>query len=103
MSNLDKFIADSVTFRPASMFEPDIVANAKTLTREIKGKKVCVIGGAGSIGSSFIKAVLRFEPKSVVVVDLNENGLAGCVTCVRRRGCMHGTEGQAPVPQRMAA
>jgi len=24
-----------------------------------------VIGGAGSIGSSFIKALLRFEPKSV--------------------------------------
>ena len=54
MFNLDKFIADSVTFRPTSMFEPDIQANAETLTREIRGKKVCVIGGAGSIGSSFI-------------------------------------------------
>lgn len=83
MFNLDKFIADSVTFRPVSMFEPDIKANAETLTREIKGKKVCVIGGAGSIGSSFIKAVLRFEPASVVVVDLNENGLAELVRDVR--------------------
>ena len=83
MFNLDKFIADSVTFRHASMFEPDIQANAETLTREIKGKKVCVIGGAGSIGSSFIKVVLRFEPKSVVVVDLNENGLAELVRDVR--------------------
>ena len=83
MFNLDKFISDSVTFRPTSMFEPDIKANADTLTREIKGKKVCVIGGAGSIGSSFIKAVLRFEPASVVVVDLNENGLAELVRDVR--------------------
>ena len=83
MFNLDKFISDSVTFRPRSMFEPDIKANDETLTREIKGKKVCVIGGAGSIGSSFIKAVLRFEPKSVVVVDLNENGLAELVRDVR--------------------
>ena len=83
MFNLDKFIADSVTFRPVSMFEPDIQANAATLTNEIKGKKVCVIGGAGSIGSSFIKAVLRFEPASVVVVDLNENGLAELVRDVR--------------------
>jgi FlaA1/EpsC-like NDP-sugar epimerase len=66
MFNLDKFISDSVTFRPSSMFESDIKANAKKLTREIKGKKVCVIGGAGSIGSSFIKAVLQFEPASVV-------------------------------------
>ncbi len=83
MFNLDKFIADSVTFRPVSMFAPDIEANKETLTAEIKGKKVCVIGGAGSIGSSFIKAVLRFEPKSVVVVDLNENGLAELVRDVR--------------------
>ena len=83
MFNLDKFISDSVTFRPQSMFLKDIEANRETLTREIKDKKVCVIGGAGSIGSSFIKAVLRFEPKSVVVVDLNENGLAELVRDVR--------------------
>lgn len=83
MFNLDKFISDSVTFRSRSMFEPDIEANLNTLVQEIKGKKVCVIGGAGSIGSSFIKAVLRFEPKSVVVVDLNENGLAELVRDVR--------------------
>jgi len=83
MFNLDKFISDSVTFRPVSMFAPDIEANKEKLTAEIKGKKVCVIGGAGSIGSSFIKAVLRFEPASVVVVDLNENGLAELVRDVR--------------------
>jgi FlaA1/EpsC-like NDP-sugar epimerase len=83
MFNLDKFIADNVTFRPISMFATDIEANKENLTEEIKDKKVCVIGGAGSIGSSFIKAVLRFEPKSVVVVDLNENGLAELVRDVR--------------------
>ena len=83
MFNLDKFIADSVTKRPVSMFTSDIEANKDILSREIKDKKVCVIGGAGSIGSSFIKAILRFEPKSVVVIDLNENGLAELVRDVR--------------------
>ena len=83
MFNLDKFVCDYVTSRPVSMFETDIQTNKETLTREIKGKKVCVIGGAGSIGSSFIKAVLRFNPQSVVVVDLNENGLAELVRDVR--------------------
>ena len=73
MFNLDKFISDSVTKRPVSMFAADIDVNEEKLSKEIKGKTVCVIGGAGSIGSNFIKAVLRFEPKSVVVVDLNEN------------------------------
>lgn len=83
MFNLDKFIADSVTCRKESMFITDIKTNREVLVREIKDKTVCVIGGAGSIGSSFIKAVLRFEPKSVVVVDLNENGLAELVRDVR--------------------
>ena len=83
MFNLTKFISDSVTFRSESMFAADIEANKNTLEHEIKDKKVCVIGGAGSIGSSFIKAVLRFQPKSVVVVDLNENGLAELVRDVR--------------------
>ena len=83
MFNLDRFIADSVTFRPVSMFSADIETNKETLTKEIKDKKVCVIGGAGSIGSSFIKAVLCFEPRSVVVFELNENGLAELVRDVR--------------------
>lgn len=83
MFNLDKFIADSVTFRSVSMFAKDIEVNRTILSREIKGKKVCVIGGAGSIGSSFIKAILRFEPASIVVIDLNENGLAELVRDIR--------------------
>ena len=83
MFNLDKFISDFVTKRSVSMFAADIEANKDTLGKEIKDKKVCVIGGAGSIGSNFIKAILRFEPKSVVVVDLNENGLAELVRDVR--------------------
>lgn len=83
MRNLDQFIKDHVTHRAVSMFAVDIEANKEPLTKEIKNKKICVIGGAGSIGSSFIKAVLRFKPKSVVVVDLNENGLAELVRDVR--------------------
>ena len=65
------------------MFEPDIRANAPTLSREIEGKSVCVIGGAGSIGSSFIKAVLRFRPGKLVVIDLNENALAELTRDIR--------------------
>ena len=83
MFNLDKFISDSVTFRQTSMFAADIEANKERLTHEIEGKSVCVIGGAGSIGSSFIKAVLRFRPGKLVVIDLNENGLAELVRDVR--------------------
>lgn len=75
MFNLDAFISKSVTLRATSLFQKDIVDNEESLTREIEGKSVCVIGGAGSIGSSFIKAVLSFHPGKLVVVDLSENGL----------------------------
>ena len=73
--DINRFISEKVTRRPHSMFASDIEANKETLNREIKGKSVCVIGGAGSIGSSFIKAIVRFHPRSLVVIDLNENGL----------------------------
>ena len=38
MFNLDKFIADSVTFRSVSMFAADIEANKEKLTAEVRGK-----------------------------------------------------------------
>lgn len=76
MFNKSRFIADNVTFRKESMFLADIEANKAALSAEIKDKSVCVIGGAGSIGSSFIKAVLPFKPSKLIVIDLNENGLA---------------------------
>lgn len=76
MLNLKQFIAEHVICRSTSMFSVDIEANRKTLQKEIENKSVCVIGGAGSIGSSFIKAVLPFKPSKLIVIDLNENGLA---------------------------
>ena len=83
MFNLDKFISEHVTHRKISMFASDIEANKDVLEREIMGKSVCVIGGAGSIGSSFIKAVLHFRPGKLVVVDLNENGLVELTRDIR--------------------
>ncbi|WP_274950010.1 UDP-N-acetylglucosamine 4,6-dehydratase [Bacteroides cutis] len=83
MININRFISENITSRPSSMFIPDIEANKEQLSKEISGKSILVIGGAGSIGSNFIKAVLRFEPQSVVVVDLSENGLAELVRDVR--------------------
>ena len=62
--------------RQESLFAEDIENNRAELAREIEGKSVCVIGGAGTIGSSFIRAVLPFKPSKLVVIDLNENGLA---------------------------
>lgn len=76
MFRLDEFISKYVIKRPQSMFAYDIQKNDKAISEKIEGKTVLVIGGAGSIGSSFIKAVLPFRPKALTVIDINENGLA---------------------------
>lgn len=73
--NLDQFIQDHVTKRNESFFKNDIEKNKKLLFEKIKGKSVLVIGGAGTIGSSFVKAILPFNPGKLVVVDYSENGL----------------------------
>ncbi len=76
MFNIDLFIGKNVTKRSKSMFLQDIEDNKDTLLEKIQGKSVLVIGGAGSIGSSFVKALLPFKPSSLIIVDINENALA---------------------------
>ncbi len=76
MLDLEKFISTYVTCRDKSMFQTDIERNYEILKHKIQNKSVLVIGGAGSIGSSFIKSIIVFQPKTLVVVDINENALA---------------------------
>jgi len=81
--NLEEFINEYVTKRPGSMFEDDIQNNSIGLSAAIEDKSVLVIGGAGSIGSSFIRAILPFRPAELVVVDTNENGLTELTRSLR--------------------
>ena len=75
MINVEKFIAQYITKRTESFFKIDIENNNDNLIKAIENKSVMVIGGAGSIGSSFIKALLKYKPKRLFVIDFNENGL----------------------------
>ena len=45
------------------------------LSKSILEKNILVIGGAGTIGSSYIKQILKYKPSKITVVDINENGL----------------------------
>ena len=75
MFNVAQFISSNITERPESMFLSDIDSNRHELQKLVKGKKVLVIGGAGTIGSSYIRAILPFRPAQLMVVDISENGL----------------------------
>lgn len=103
MFELNSFISKYVTKRPKSMFLEDIERNKAKLTEKIEGKSILVIGGAGSIGSSYIKAVLPFKPKSLVVVDINENGLAELTRDLRSTKGMYIPEDYIPYPMDFAS
>lgn len=81
--DLDHFIKTYVTKRKESLLQPDLEKYSNDLGKHINGKKVLVIGGAGTIGSYYIKALLRFRVSRLVVVDINENGLTELVRDLR--------------------
>lgn len=103
MFNLDRFIEKYVTKRDKSMFLEDIEKNSQKLLKKITGKSVLVIGGAGSIGSSFIKSVLPFKPTSLVVVDINENALAELTRDLRSTKGMYIPEDYISYPMDFAS
>lgn len=103
MFELNSFISKFVTKRPKSMFLADIEKNGEQLKEKIEGKSVLVIGGAGSIGSSFIKAVLPYKPKTLIVVDINENALAELTRDLRSTKGMYVPDDYIPYPMDFAA
>ena len=56
-------------------FNKSISNHQVLLKKSILEKNILVIGGAGTIGSSYIKQVLKYKPSKITVVDINENGL----------------------------
>ena len=56
-------------------FNKDISISENILLNKICNNNVLVIGGAGTIGSSYIKQMLKYKPSKITVVDINENGL----------------------------
>ena len=80
---LNKFISDAVIERENSLFADDLKKFDKSLRAQLEGKSMLVIGGAGTIGSSFIKAALKYDLKRLFVIDIDENGLTELVRDVR--------------------
>lgn len=81
--NIPNFINHNITLRNESFFKQDLANHHQKLSQAINGKNVMVIGGAGTIGSSYIKAMMAFKPAKLFVIDTNENGLTELVRDVR--------------------
>lgn len=83
---LKRFINQYVTRREESMFHDDVCIHSDTLIASIEGNSILIIGGAGSIGSSFIRAILPFHPSELIIVDTNENALTELTRSFRSSG-----------------
>ena len=76
-------IAQAVTGRSESFFAADIAVSFDRLHETIRGRRVLVAGGAGSIGAATIVELLAFSPAAVAVLDPSENNLAELIRTVR--------------------
>ena len=73
--NINKLLSNRVKNIKTNPFIVDLKKQSEFLSSKIKNKKILIIGGAGTIGSSYVKQILRYEPLKITVVDINENGL----------------------------
>jgi len=76
------------TGRDGSLFAADVEANTDAIHAAYSGRRVLVVGGAGSIGSATLRALLPYQPAAVHVIDQNENGLAELVRDLRGTGAI---------------
>lgn len=52
-----------------------IQLNNKSVEEQLKGKRICITGAAGSIGSELVRQVVQYNPASLVLIDQSETGL----------------------------
>src|SRR5438445_7764976 len=58
-------------------------ANSDALREALSGKRMAVVGAAGSIGSAVVKTLLQFAPGALTLIDLSENNLVELVRDLR--------------------
>ena len=74
--DIEVFVRKHMTGRAESLLKADFEKFADEMHARIDGKRMLVVGGAGTIGSNYVKAALRgFKPAAMYVVDIDENQL----------------------------
>ena len=64
MNNLKEILS-----RDSLLFQDDIDLNIEDIHKEFCDKKILVLGAAGSIGSAFVKEILRFNLSTIHLLD----------------------------------
>ncbi|MBU4541235.1 MAG: polysaccharide biosynthesis protein [Firmicutes bacterium] len=53
----------------------EVELDKEQISAFIKGKRVMITGGGGSIGSELCRQIIRFKPREMIVLDIYENSL----------------------------
>lgn len=69
--------------RNRSLFADDVERYAKPLAEAISGSRILVVGAGGSIGGAFVRQLARYRPRSLHLVDINENTMVEVVRELR--------------------
>lgn len=69
--------------RTEKVFSSDYNHYLPEIRKVLTGARVLVIGGAGSIGGTVVQLLFEFAPRTLHVVDVNENALADLVRTIR--------------------
>ena len=80
---MNPFYEKIITEREESCFKKDVEKNFNAIVKMVSGRRIAVVGAAGSIGSSVVKTILRFSPRALVLIDLSENNLVELVRDLR--------------------
>ena len=65
--------------RSREILADDFKRHKNHLFNQINGAKVLVIGGAGSIGSAIVQEIFSQKPKTLDIIDIDENSLVELV------------------------
>lgn len=79
-------LSAAITGRSRSMFADDVAARADALHTAIAGKRLLVVGGAGSIGSATARLLASYAPAALHIADISENYLADLARDLRNSG-----------------
>jgi len=74
---------EDIIGRVNPLFRQDIIANSRDLDTAVRGCRVLVFGGAGSIGKEVVRQFFLRRPAALHVIDISENNLVELVRDLR--------------------
>lgn len=76
-------LSRAVAGRQVPLFQEDLDNHAAALAAAAEGRRILVVGGAGSLGSSTVYQLLRFSPRHLCLLDTSENNLVEVLRSIR--------------------